>query len=142
MLALLEFGVVAQQREDFFVRLGRSTGLRSKPIHVCKLLVLPPFLFAALPRSTPSQPSVAGPARQVKIIVKPEYSALAKRLNLIGAVKVEVQVSPDGRVRKAQVLGGHPVLAVVAEKAALLTEFEPAPKETTQVLEFHFGSLN
>jgi TonB family protein len=78
----------------------------------------------------------------VKVTVKPEYSALAKRLNLNGAVRVEVQVAPDGKVKKAHVLGGHPVLAVDAEKAALMTEFDPGPKETTQILEFHFGSSN
>lgn len=79
-------------------------------------------------------------ARRVKVAVKPEYSPLAKRLNLSGVVRVEVQIAPDGKVKKAHVVGGHPVLGLDAEKAALMTEFEPGPKDTTQVIEFHFGA--
>lgn len=84
-------------------------------------------------------PSADG-SRRVKVAVKPEYSALAKRLNLSGVVRVEVSIGADGKVKKAHVLGGHPVLAIDAEKAATMTEFEPGPKESTQILEFHFSS--
>ncbi len=108
----------------------------------CLSLCLLGVIYIAFPSSTNSQGSTANSPRAVKVMVKPEYSALAKRLNLNGAVKVEVQVAPDGKVKKAHVLGGHPVLAVDAEKAALMTEFEAGPKETTQILEFHFGSSN
>ncbi len=100
------------------------------------------LLLVAFPCSTPGQSGATTTTRQVKVMVKPEYSALAKRLNLSGSVKVEVIVAPDGKVKKAHVLGGHPVLAVDAEKAAMMTEFEAGPKETSQVLEFHFGSSN
>jgi TonB family protein len=80
--------------------------------------------------------------RRIKVAVKPEYSALAKRLNLSGSVRVEVQIEPNGKVKRARVVGGNPVLAVDAEKAAMLTEFEPAAKESTQVIEFHFDPAN
>ncbi len=53
-----------------------------------------------------------------------------------------MQVAPDGKVKKTHVLGGHPLLAVDPEKAALLMGIEAGPKETTQVLEFHLGSSN
>jgi TonB family protein len=76
----------------------------------------------------------------VKASVRPERSTLAKRLNLSGAVKVEVEVGADGKVKKARVLGGHPVLAMDAEKAALLTEFDPAPKASTETIEFRFDA--
>jgi len=76
--------------------------------------------------------------RRVKSAVKPEYPALAKRLNLSGVVKVEAVIAPDGKVKQAHVVGGHPVLAAEAEKAALMMRFEAAPKETTQVIEFRF----
>lgn len=79
-------------------------------------------------------------ARKTKIAVQPAYSPLAKRLNLMGVVRIEVVIAPDGKVKKAHVLGGHPVLAAEAEKAALLTEFEAGPRETTQVLELKFGA--
>jgi TonB family protein len=109
---------------------------------VCILCFAFGLVFAAFPNPSEAQSNASGSTRLVKVTVKPEYSALAKRLNLNGSVRVEVQVAPDGKVRKAHVLGGHPVLGMDAEKAALLTEFEPGPKETTQVLEFHFGPSN
>jgi len=80
--------------------------------------------------------------RKVKTSVTPTYPELAKRLNLSGLVRVEVHISPDGKVKSARTVGGHPVLASEAEKAALSTEFEAGSKETTQVLEFHFGAGN
>lgn len=97
------------------------------------------FLFVSNQRAL-GQSTNADPQRKVKVAAKPEYSALAKRLNLSGLVRVEVLIGTDGKVKRAHVLGGHPVLALEAEKAAIMTEFEPGPKESTQVLEFHFGS--
>ena len=113
-----------------------------KAMRGCLLLIIFGLYFVDFSNSASAQSIAASSSGAVKATVKPEYSALAKRLNLNGAVRVEVQVAPDGRVKRAHVLGGHPVLAVDAEKAALLTEFEPGPKETTQILEFHFGSSN
>ncbi len=77
--------------------------------------------------------------RRIKVAIRPEYSDLAKRLSLSGVVRVEVQIGADGKVKRAHVVGGHPVLALDAERAALLTEFEPATKESTQIIEFHIG---
>jgi TonB family protein len=74
----------------------------------------------------------------VKDAFRPEYSDLAKRMRLSGSVRVEVTIAPDGKVTRAHVLGGHPVLAESAEKAAMLTRFESGPKETTQIIEYHF----
>jgi hypothetical protein len=54
-------------------------------------------------------------------------------------VRVEVPIVPNGQVKKAHVAVGHSVLGIEAEKAALLTEFAPAPKQTTQLIEFHIG---
>ena len=81
-----------------------------------------------------------GSKRKVKFLGKPQYPDLAKRLNLSGSVKVEVTVGADGKVKRARVVGGHPVLAAEAEKAAMQSEFEPGPRETTEVIEFKFGS--
>lgn len=80
-----------------------------------------------------------GSKRRVKFLGKPMYPDLAKRLNLAGTVRIEVLVGADGKVKKTRVVGGHPVLAAEAEKAALQSEFEPGPKETTEIIEFKFG---
>jgi TonB family protein len=81
-----------------------------------------------------------GSKRRVKAMGKPQYPDLAKKLNLSGVVKIEVTIGSDGKVKRTRVIGGHPVLAPEAEKAAMQSEFEPGPKETTEIIEFKFGS--
>lgn len=76
--------------------------------------------------------------RKAKVLGKPAYPELARKLNLTGVVKVEVVIGADGKVKRTRVVGGHPVLATEAEKAAQQSEFEPGSKETTEVIEFKF----
>jgi TonB family protein len=76
--------------------------------------------------------------RKAKYMEKPVYPELARKLNLTGIVKVEVTIGADGKVKRTHVVGGHPVLASEAERAAMQSEFEPGPKETTEVIEFKF----
>ena len=76
--------------------------------------------------------------RKVRVLVKPQYPELAKKLSLSGLVKIEVTIGPDGKVKRTHIVGGHPVLASEAEKAASQSEFEPGPKETTEIIEFKF----
>ncbi len=81
----------------------------------------------------------SGSRRKVRVLAKPQYPELAKKLNLTGVVKVEIIIGTDGKVKRTHVVGGHPVLATEAERAAMQSEFEPGPKETTEVLEFKFN---
>jgi len=103
-----------------------------------RLFLLLAFVSFSVSPATLAQTDNA-PPRKIKVAAKPDYSPLAKQLKLTGNVRVEVQIAPDGKVKKARVVGGHPVLAQDAEKAAMLTQFEPGPKESTQIIEFHFG---
>ena len=80
-----------------------------------------------------------GSKRKVRVMGKPQYPELAKKLNLTGVVKIEVTIGTDGKVKRTHVVGGHPVLATEAERAAMQSEFEPGPRETTEVIEFRFG---
>jgi TonB family protein len=80
-----------------------------------------------------------GAKRKVKVLVKPQYPELARKLSLSGLVKIEVTIGPDGKVKRTRIAGGHPVLASEAEKAASQSEFEPGPKETTEIIEFKFS---
>ncbi len=114
-------------------RCGVTSTLRISLVAVFVILVS----HFSVQAQSPSEPQ-----RQIKVAVRPEYSPLAKHLNLTGVVRVQVQIAPDGKVKKAHVIGGHPVLGLEAEKAALGTEFEPAPHESTQVIEFRFGASN
>jgi TonB family protein len=76
--------------------------------------------------------------RHPKSKVQPTYPELARRMSLGGAVKIEVTVAPNGTVKNARVLGGHPLLASAALEAARKWRFEPAPGESTGVIEFKF----
>ena len=81
-------------------------------------------------------------SRKVKTRVSPVYPELAKRMNVTGAVKLQVTVSPNGTVKTAKVIGGHPLLVDPAMDAVKKWKYEPANEETTAVVEFHFDSSN
>ena len=76
--------------------------------------------------------------RRAKSKVQPAYPELAKKMQISGTVKIEVVVSPNGTVKEARVVGGHPVLATAALDAAKKWRFEPAPNESTGVIDFKF----
>ena len=77
-------------------------------------------------------------ARRVKTKVAPVYPGLARKMNITRTVTVEVVVSPNGSVKDARVIGGHPVLANSALEAVKKWRFEPAPMESTGVIDFKF----
>jgi TonB family protein len=76
--------------------------------------------------------------RKIKTKVSPVYPELARRMSISGVVKVQVVVAPNGFVKNAKVVGGHPVLANAAVDAVKKWRFEPASEETTGVVEFKF----
>jgi hypothetical protein len=41
-------------------------------------------------------------------------------------------------VKRTRVVGGHPLLAAEAERAAQKSTFEPGPRETMETIEFKF----
>jgi TonB family protein len=82
--------------------------------------------------------ATAEDGRAVKSKVAPIYPELAKRMNVSGTVKIQVVVAPNGVVKSAKVIGGHPLLVDPAMDAAKKWRYEPASEETTNVVEFHF----
>jgi TonB family protein len=112
---------------------------RANRICVCLLAVLAAASLGMVSLRA-QEGDAPGSKRRVKTMGKPQYPDLAKKLNLAGVVKIEVIVGTDGKVKRTRVVGGHPVLASEAEKAAMQTEFEPGPKETSEIIEFKFGS--
>jgi TonB family protein len=85
-----------------------------------------------------AQTSVDEGKRKVKFKVNPQYSDIAKRMNLAGKVKIELVIAPDGRVKSSRAIGGHPVLVQSCLDAVRDWKFEAAPEETTQIIEFDF----
>jgi TonB family protein len=76
--------------------------------------------------------------RRAKSKVEPVYPPLARKMNLSGTVKVEIVVAPNGTVKDAKVVGGHPVLANAALEAVRKWRFEPASLETSGIVDFKF----
>jgi len=70
--------------------------------------------------------------------VQPTYPDLARKMNIAGTVKIEIVVAPNGTVKDARVVGGHPVLATAALDAAKKWRFEPAAVETSGIIDFKF----
>lgn len=76
--------------------------------------------------------------RRAKSKVQPPYPELARKMNISGTVKIEVVVAPNGTVKEARIVGGHPVLANTALDAAKKWRFEPAAGESSGIIDFKF----
>ena len=77
--------------------------------------------------------------RRVITRVAPEYPALAGSMRLQGTVRIDALVTPDGAPKSVDVRGGHPVLALAAQKAVRQWRWEPAPHETHELIEIKFS---
>ena len=93
---------------------------------------------ALTPRAQAQEAATESVKRKVKNKVVPEYPPLAKQMNVTGRVKIEARVSPDGRVTSTKVIGGSPLLVNSAMDPLKKWRFEPAAKETSEIIEFDF----
>ena len=100
-------------------------------------LIMAPVAGPAIAQSQTTQ-SNEEMLRRAKTRVQPNYPDLARKMNITGTVKVEVVVLPNGTVKEARVVGGHPVLAGAALEAAKKWRFEPSPAESSGVIDFKF----
>jgi TonB family protein len=94
------------------------------------------LLIAGL--SWSQQSSVEDSKRKVKFKTNPQFSDLARRMNLSGKVKIELVIAPDGHVKSSRAVGGHPVLVQSCLDAVKDWRFESSPEETMQIIEFEF----
>ncbi len=95
---------------------------------------------AALPPKVSAQDaSSEASKRKVRTKVVPDYPSLAKQMNVTGKVKIEATIAADGHVLDTKVVGGSPLLVNAALDALKKWRFEPAPKDTTEVIEFTFN---
>jgi TonB family protein len=69
---------------------------------------------------------------------EPEYPALARRMNLTGAVKVNLVIGADGSIKDVKVQGGHPLLVEAVQKALKNWKYAAGSSETTEQVEFRF----
>jgi TonB family protein len=92
----------------------------------------------ALAAASAQSSSIEDSKRKIKFKTNPQYSELARRMNLTGRVKIELVIAPDGHVKSSRAVGGHPLLVQSCLEAVKDWRFEPAPDETTQIIEFEF----
>lgn len=69
--------------------------------------------------------------------VEPVYPELARRMNMTGTVRVEIDIAADGSISNIKTLGGNPVLAAAVEDAVKQWKYAAGPVETKK-LEFKF----
>jgi protein TonB len=77
-------------------------------------------------------------ARKIKSKVSPQYPELARKMNVSGAVKLELVVAANGQVKSVKPLGGHPLLIDAAQNAVKQWKYEPGA-EGTEVVEIRFS---
>ena len=70
--------------------------------------------------------------------VVPVYSDLARRAQIRGTVRVGVVVTPGGKAKFTQVIGGNPLLAKAAVDAIEKWKWVPAAQETKELVELNF----
>ncbi len=103
-----------------------------------RLLAVVGMCVLAASVAAPQQWSTEDSKRKIKSKVNPQYTDLARRMNLSGKVKIELVIAPDGHVKNARALGGHPLLVQSCMDVVRDWKFEPGPEETTQIVEFDF----
>ena len=77
--------------------------------------------------------------RKVVSRVPPLYPDIARRMQLAGTVKLQVEIEPNGIVGNAKIIGGHPMLAQAAVDAVNKWRWSPASEVTTEIVEINFS---
>jgi TonB family protein len=77
--------------------------------------------------------------RHVQVQVPPDYPQIAHRMKLTGTVQLQAVVRADGTVKDVKVIGGHPLLADALTQAVRKWKYEPASKESVELVKFNFG---
>jgi TonB family protein len=95
------------------------------------------ILVAANPYSSAQQDSSESHRKMVAKVV-PIYPPLAHDMRIAGSVRIEAVVAPNGTVKSAAILGGHPLLAQAGADAVRRCKWEPAAHETKEVVILNF----
>ena len=106
-----------------------------KNIAAALFVLLSVLIF--VPGRAPAQESSEN-VRKILSRVAPQYPTLAHTMNIRGGVRVVALVAPNGTVKSVEVKGGHPLLAEAAQNALRQWKFEPASKETYEIVEIRF----
>lgn len=95
-------------------------------------------MLCALSLGSLAQQLKAGGKRKIVVQAPLAYPPLARKMNLIGTVRLSAAVAPSGKVLRIDVLGGSPVLVQSASDAVSKFKWEAGPNETKEVVEIKF----
>lgn len=98
---------------------------------ICIALIL--AIGTLVPRQATAQAS-QDDGRKIRKSVPAAYPELARKNNIHGMVRLQIVITPDGKVKETKVLGGNPVLVDAFVQAVLKWEYEPAPRSSTIVV--------
>jgi TonB family protein len=117
-----------------------SDALDRAQIHFSsKILALAKAGTGSRPATDSGSPSTGREPRRLNHSELPEYPELAARMKLAGTAQVQVLVKPDGTVKEVRILGGHPLLADALARAVKQWKYQPAAKETVEVVKYTFA---
>ena len=94
------------------------------------------FLMAS-PLSRAQQEPLESKRKMISKVV-PIYPNLAQKMSISGSVKIEALVAPNGTVKSAAIMGGHPVLAQAGVDAVRKCKWEAAAHDTKEVVILNF----
>jgi TonB family protein len=80
--------------------------------------------------------------RKARVKIEPVYPDVARRMSIVGTVRLAVVVAPNGTVKSSKPVGGHPLLVNAATEAVRRWRFEPGPTESSGIVEFRFQPKN
>ena len=130
---------MAQALHAYAQELFRQEESVSQRTAVTSLALLTLFLMVGAARFGGQQaPHSEDIVRRAKSKVQPAYPELARKMKITGTVKIEIVVAPNGSVKDARIVGGHPVLAGAALEAARKWRFEPSASESSGIIDFKF----
>jgi len=108
-----------------------------RPFFIAAFVALSLGVITFSPVPPLAQESTEGKRAIVDRVV-PVYPDLARRAQIHGTVRVGVVVTPSGKAKSTQVIGGNPLLAKAAVDAIEKWKWAPAPQETKELIELNF----
>ncbi|MHB8215073.1 MAG: TonB family protein [Candidatus Sulfotelmatobacter sp.] len=153
---LAQAGTLLVGEDESFLRLGgminlirdhgsvrfevNSDALDRSQIHFSsKILGLAKGSYGSAHTTPQDSASPVEATRRLERGAPPAYPEIAERMKLTGTAQVQAMVKPDGSVKEVKILGGHPLLADALAHAVMQWKYQPAPKETLEVVKFSFG---
>ena len=107
-------------------------GLRAAAVRFFQLTVLALAVILVIPAS-------GADTRAVKVRTAPVYPEIAKRMRIVGEVKLSVTVDSEGNVVEVKKVSGNTMLSAAAEDAVRKWKFEPGPGTATVEVSLTFA---